>query len=101
MVVTEDAGIMAVVEVDLHRVVAHLRGRLRAYSRLEHRQRRRRNHCRWRFRTRMLLMFLVAFFVTRSAGTFFAQIRKLVVADVVVRPGDIDAGAGRHMNLDS
>ena len=97
MIVAEDAGSVAVIEIDLHRIVAYLSRGLSANFWFEHGQRRRRNYCR---RRTGMLMFLVAFFVAGSARAFFTQIRKIVVACVTVGPGDVDACATGNVNLD-
>ena len=69
MVVAEDASVVTVAEINLHGIVADLRGGLRADFRLVHGECGRRNECG---RFRGVLMFLIAFFVAGGAGTFFA-----------------------------
>ena len=63
MVVAEDASVVTVAEINLHGIVADLRGGLRADFRLVH------GECG---RFRGVLMFLIAFFVAGGARTFFA-----------------------------
>jgi len=39
--------------------------------------------------------------IAHRTGTFFTQVGEVVVAAVPVGPGDIDAGAGRHVDLNA
>ena len=87
--VAEDAGIVAVVEIDLHGVIADLRGRLGANFGFEHGQRRRGDGSGG-FGAGVLL-FLVALLVAGGAGAFLAEVRKIVMAGVIVGPGDVYA----------
>jgi len=45
------------------------------------------------------LLFLVALLVASGAGAFIAEVRKIVMAGVIVGPGDIHAGSGGYVNL--
>ena len=97
MLVAEDAGIVAVVEIDLHCVIADLRGGLSANFGFEHGQHRRgdgRGFCG------AVLLFLVALFVAGGAGAFIAEISKIVMTGVIVGPGDIDARSTGYVNFD-
>ena len=47
-----------------------------------------------------MLLFLVALLVAGGAGAGIAEIRKIVVAGVIVGPGDIYAGSSGYVNLD-
>ena len=96
MFVAEDAGIVAIVEIDLNGVIADLRGGLGANFGFEHGQGRRRNGSRF---CRAVLLFLVALLVAGGAGTFFAEVSKFVMAGVIVGPGDVYAGAARYVNF--
>lgn len=71
MVIAEDAGVMAVVKVNLHRIVAHLAGGLRADFRFEHGKSGRRHQCR-RFRGVPGVMFLLALLIAHGARALFA-----------------------------
>ena len=88
MIVAEDSGGVAVIEVDLYRVVTHLSRGLSANFGFEHGKRRRRNYCRSHAR---VLMLLFPFFIAGSARAFFPQVGEIVVAGVLVGPGDVDA----------
>jgi hypothetical protein len=46
-----------------------------------------------------MLMFLIAFFVAGGAGTFFTQVWEVVVARVIIGPGDVDAGSAGNVDL--
>ena len=98
VLITEDAGIVAIVEIDLHGVVADLGGGLGANFGFEHGQHRRGDGSGFGARATVLL-FLIALVVARGAGTFFAEIRKIVMADVIVGPGDIHARAAGYVNF--
>src|ERR1700722_10851604 len=65
VLVAEDAGVVAVVEIDLHGVIADLRGGLGANFGFEHGQGRRRNG---RGLGCGVLLFLVALLVAGGAG---------------------------------
>ena len=45
------------------------------------------------------MLFLVALLVASGAGAFIAEVRKIVMAGVIVSPGDIHAGSGGYVNL--
>jgi hypothetical protein len=47
----------------------------------------------------IVLLLLVALLVAGSAGAFLAEIRKIVMAGVIVGPGDVYARAGGYVNL--
>ncbi len=98
--VAEDAGIVAVVEIYLNGVIADLAGGLGANFGLVHGQNRRGNGRG--FPSGMLLVVLpfpFALFVAGSAGTFVAEVRKIVMTSVIVGPGDVHARSGRYVNL--
>jgi hypothetical protein len=46
-----------------------------------------------------MLLFLVALLVAGGAGALIAQIRKIVVAGVIVGPRDVYASTGGDVNL--
>ena len=93
---------MSIVEIDLQGVIADGMRRLRAEFGLEHGKRRRTHE--WRRSVRIfffqaliiysLLFFFPSLVVTHRAGTLFPQIGEIVVAGVVVGPGDVDSGSG-------
>jgi len=87
VLVAEDAGIVAVVEIDLNCVISDLRGGLGANFGFEHGQGRRRNG-RDGFGG-VVLLVLVALFVAGGAGTFLAEIGEIVMAGVMVGPSDV------------
>lgn len=97
MVVAEDASGVAIREADLHGVVADDRGGFGARLGLKHRQDRkcgtpRGSCCGEGF-------FFPTLIVARGARTFFAQIMKIVVADVAVGPGDVNASAALYVHF--
>jgi hypothetical protein len=96
--VAEDTGIVAVVEINLHSVVADLAGGLGANFGFEHGQGgggdRRGGFC-----SGGVLLLLVALFVAGGAGAFFAKIRKIVMAGVIVGPGDVHTGSAGDVNF--
>jgi hypothetical protein len=96
--VAEDAGIVAIVEVDLHGVIADLRGGLGADFGLEHGQ-GRRGHGRGFGACAAMLLFLVALLVAGGAGAFFAKIREIVMAGVIVGPGDVHTCSAGDVNF--
>lgn len=85
---------MAIVEADLDGVVPYLRGGLRARLRLVHGQERRggKIHGGEGF-------LLGAFIVAGRAGTMVAEKRKIEVAGMAVRPGDVDTRARFHVHF--
>jgi hypothetical protein len=95
IVVAEDAGGMAIVEIDLDGVVAYLRGGLRARRGLVHGQERRGGEVHG-----SEIFFFGALVVAGGAGAVVAEIREIEVAGVAVGPGDVDPSAGFHVNLD-
>ena len=85
--VAEDASVVAIVEIDLHGVIADLGGGLGAHFGFVHGQGGRGDGSgfgAWMF-------LLEALVVAGGAGAFIAEIRKIVMAGVIVGPGDIDA----------
>ena len=46
-----------------------------------------------------MLLFLVALLVAGGAGAFIAEIRKIVMAGVIVGPGDVHARSSGYVNL--
>ena len=96
MFVTIDAGGMTIRKADLHGIVAHDRCRLRCGLRLEHRKRRK---CVGGRRRSGEGFFFAALIITCSAGTLFAQIRKIVVAGVAIGPGDVNSRASFDVHL--
>lgn len=98
VVVAEDAGGVAVIEEELDGVVPDLRGRLRASLRFIHRQQRRRSKNRACGGRRGL--FFGALVVAGGAGAVFAEVGEVEVAQVIVGPGDIDAGAAFDVDFD-
>ena len=91
-----DARAMPVIEIDLQGVVADRMSGARGDLRFKHgKQRRTRRRPRLMGRDCFLLPLIIA----HGAWTFFAQIRKAIVAGVTIGPGNIDAGARRHVHL--
>ena len=95
MIVGVDAGGMTVRKGDLNSVVADLAGGLRGGLGLEHGKRRE-----LRAGGGGQMLFLVALFVACGARTMIAKIDEIKMALVAVRPCNVHAGSGRHMNLD-
>src|SRR5712692_7932479 len=90
-----DAGGVAVGKIDLNGVVAHGVGAAGLGPGLEHGQHggsRRAGRGRRRPFPRTLV-------VAQRTGTLVAQINEIVVAGVVVRPGDVHATAGGDVYL--
>ena len=96
MFVAEDAGIVAVVEIDLNCVIADLGGGLGANFGFEHGQDRRGDGCGF---GAGVSLFLVALFVASGAGAFIAEIGEIVMASVIVGPGDIHAGSAGDVDF--
>ena len=96
MLVTEDAGIVAVVKIDLYGVVADLGGGLGANFGFVHGQHGRREG---RGFGGVVLLVLVALFIASGAGAFLAKIGEIVMAGVRVGPSDIHARAAGDVNF--
>jgi hypothetical protein len=96
IVVAEDTGGMAVVETNLDGVVPYLRCGLCAGFWLVHGEQRRGRETHGGH-----VVFLGALVVARGAGAKVAEVGKVVVAGMAIRPGDIDAGAGLYVNFDA
>ena len=94
MVVTENAGGVAIAESDLDGVIAHGGSLLRARLGLKHRERGRSDGSR-----NGAGVLSNAFVIAGGAGTFFAKIGKIVVARVAVGPNDVDTRAAGYVNL--
>lgn len=47
----------------------------------------------------VVLLLLVALLVAGGTGALIAEIRKIVMAGVIVGPDDVDARAGGYVNL--
>jgi hypothetical protein len=93
--VAEDAGAVAIVEIDLNGVIADLGGGLGANFGFVHGQGGRGDGTRfgaWMF-------LLDALVVAGGARAFIAEIRKIVMAGVIVGPGDIDARAAGDVDF--
>jgi hypothetical protein len=93
--VAEDAGVVAIVEIDLNGVIADLGGGLGANFGFVHGQGGRGDGSgfgAWMF-------LLEALVVAGGAGAFIAEIRKIVMAGVIVGPGDIDARTAGDMDF--
>jgi len=95
VVVAEDAGEVAVVEIDLDGVVADLRGGVGAGFWFIHRKKRRSGEIH-----RAHVLFFGAFVVTGGAGAVVAEIGEIVVAGVAVSPSDVNACAGLDVDFD-
>ena len=93
MAETEDAGRVAIRELDLNRVVPHRRRSLRSDPWLVH----------WKHGRDLggptRLCFLLTFVVAHGTGAGVAQIRKIVMARVGIGPGDIDTCPGGNVNF--
>lgn|SRR6266700_202046 len=98
MVVSVDAGGVAVGKRNLNRVIPYLRGGFGARLGLEHGERRRRRHS---WREGLESLFFAALIVAGRAGAFVAQVGKIVVASVAVGPGDVHTSAAGNVNLDA
>src|SRR5437879_1740479 len=94
VIVAVNAGAVAVAVADLDGVIPHGCRRLGARARLENWQRRRR-----RGNGRRECLLFLSLVVAGGAGAVFAQIRKIIVARVAVRPGDVHACPARNVNL--
>lgn len=97
VIVREDAGIVPVSKVKLNGVSTYGIGRLRLRLWLEHRQRRRR--CKGRVAPGEVF-FLRAFVIAGRARTLVAQVRKVVMRVMAIRPSNVEASARRNVNLD-
>src|SRR5437763_2560101 len=98
MIVGVDARGVAIRKSDLNGVIPYLRSGLSARLGLEHGQGRRRCHSRGEgFES----FFLAALVVGGRAGTFVAQIRKIVMAGVAGRREDLFTGASRYVIFDA
>src|SRR5580704_12259957 len=86
----ENSCSVAIGKLNLHGVVPHCVGALGGDARFVHGQQRRAG-------TGAVLGFLLALVVAQRAGAMIAQVRKIVVAGVLVRPSDLDTLAGRDM----
>ncbi len=75
VVVTENSRRVAIIEVDLYRVVSYLRGPLRPQLRFIHRQKRRRGNIHW-----PRGFFFCAFVVASGTGAVIPQKRKIKMA---------------------
>jgi hypothetical protein len=95
IVVAEDAGGVAIVEIDLDGVVADLRGGLRARFGLVHGQERRGGELHG-----CEIFFFSALVVAGGAGAIVAEIREIEVAGVAIGPGDVDTGASFDVDFD-
>ena len=94
VVVAEDAGGVAVGEGNLDGVIADCCGFLRAGFGFEHWQGRGgRRSCGG------VGALSNALLIAGGAGAFFAEISKIVMAGVIVSPGDIDAAAAGDVNF--
>jgi len=95
IVVAEDAGGVAIVEIDLDSVVADLGGGIGARLGLVHREERGSGEVRGGG-----VFFFCALVVASGAGAIVAEIGKIEVAGMAVGPGDVDAGAGFDVDFD-
>lgn len=96
VVVAEDAGGVAIVEIDLDGVVADLRGGIGAGLWLVHGEKRGSRKIQGG-----QIFFFGAFIVAGGARAIVAEIREVEVAGVAVGPGDVDTSAGFHVDFDS
>src|SRR3989475_3475689 len=96
VVVAVDAGGVAVGEIDLNGVVAYRRGGLGLGLGLEHGQHGACRSCAFGAGQGG---FFLAVVVTQSAGAVVAQIDKIVVARVGLRPGGIHPSAAPDVDL--
>jgi hypothetical protein len=94
VVVAEDSGGVAIGEGDLDGVITDCGGGLRARLGFEHWQ-----GCCGGRPSGGESGFSDAFVVAGGAGTLFAEIGKIVMTGMAVGPGDVDAGAGRYVDL--
>jgi hypothetical protein len=104
----KNAGGVAVVEIDLQGVVADGACGLRRYFRLEHGQERRiqyEGRCKLGivfFQLHVFfpaLRFFLALVIAHRAWALFAQIREIVVAGMIIGPGDVDPRSGGHVHF--
>ena len=89
----ENSRRVTIGKVNLERVVPHRIRALGGDARLVHGQRRAD--------AGPTLGFLLALVVAQRAGAMIAQVREIVVAGVLVRPGDCDALARRYVYFDA
>jgi hypothetical protein len=90
---TENAGRVAIRELNLNRVIPYRRRCFGGYSWLVHRQRRRN------FSLSCGFGFLLPLVIAHGAGTSIAQIGKIVVAGMRIGPGDINALPGGNVDF--
>ena len=93
MTETENPGGVTIRKLDLNRVVTHRAGGVSGHARLEHGQ---------RSKVRSLgpgLRFFLALVIAHRARARIPQIRKIVVARMIVRPGNIYTLAGGKANF--
>ena len=95
IVVAEDAGGVAVVEINLDGVVADLCGGIGARLGLVHGEERGGGEIQGGE-----IFFFGAFIVTGGTGAIVTEIGKIEVAGVAVGPGDVDTGASFHVDFD-
>jgi len=95
VVVAEDAGGVAIVEIDLDGVVADLRGGIGAGLGLVHGENEGAGEAGGSHG-----FLFGAFVVAGGAGAIVTKVGEIVVAGVAVGPGDVYAGAGFHVNFD-
>jgi len=95
-IVTIDSGGVTVAKRNLNGVIADDASGLRARLGLEHWQRRRGSGSRRREGA-----LLLSFFVACGTRALIAQIREIVVTDVIVGPDDIDAHTVGDVNFDA
>jgi len=93
MIIAENAGGMAIGESDLDGVVADGGSGLRARLGLEHGERGGRGGGAGGGGLADALV------VAGGAGTFLAEVGKIVMAGVAVGPEDVDTSAGGYVNL--
>jgi hypothetical protein len=93
MVEAEDSRRVAVRKYDLDRVVPYRAGGFGCDAGLEHRQQRHRRSAFSGFH------FLLPLVVAHRARAGIAQIGKVVMTNVGIRPGDVDPLAGRYVDL--
>jgi hypothetical protein len=91
-----DACGVSVIEFDLKRIVADRVRGARPGLWFEHRQSRRVPSAAGALGK---IFFLVPLVVAHRAGALFAEICKIVMADVAVRPGNIHARPRRYVNF--
>jgi hypothetical protein len=96
VVVAEDAGGMAVGEIDLDGVVAYLRRGLSAGFGLVDGQKRRGGEIHGGHG-----VFLGALVIAGGTGAMLAEVGEVVVAGMTVSPGDVDAGARFDVDFDA